>query len=1258
MNTLSLVVPHAPYHQQPIVMRAPTTRSAATRSPGCGHDNPPQAAFCGECGVSLISQSLSCATCGQPNPTALKFCRGCGTRQSATARRLLRAIAAAPLTMKDALPPLTSHGLDRLASEVFVGRAREMEALREHLEATCAGHGRTVLLTGEPGIGKTHTAMEFATYARVHGARVLRGRCHDEEGLPPYWLWIQVMRAYLAERPLAALRTELGAGAAEIAHVLSEVQARFPDLPPMSRPDDTQARFRFFDSFTQFVKNAAKHQPFVLILDDVQWADTPSLLLLQFLAREIGDSPVLILATCRDLPLVPHSPLAETVPLLAQTAGSQTLTLRGLSACEVARFIELTVGSAPSAAATTAMSQGTEGHPFFLTEVMRLLATEGKESLLTSETTFTLPLPQGARHAIICHVQRVSEPCRQMLTTAAVLGREFDLTVLARLHHAVPPSVLLTWIDEALAVHLIAPIAATPRRYSFSHALVREALYEALPLTRRVQLHHHVGLALEERYHDVPEAPLAELAYHFLIAVQGDGEVEKAVDYAKQAGDHALKLLAYEDAILQYERALDALGQHPAPGALSCELHLALADAQLKANNLPAAKETYQRAAELATRQHLPHHFAQAVLGIAGPWLVVTETNAATAALLAEALRLIGPEQKALRAELLARLAREVAFDTAERRADLSAEAVALAREANDPWTLAHVLRYHHLTVWGPHNLSERLAWATEIVHLAESIEDRELVMLGRTLRVADLLELGDIPGVDGEIIAYTKHAEAPRSAPNLWHWFPHIWGTLRALLDGRLLEVEPRLQQALELAPLAPHLQDALLNVSAQQLILRREEGRLDEMEALLTGAVEQYHTTPAVRCTLVYFFSELGRKEEAQREFQRWASDNFTTLPRDMLWLFSLTNLAAGCVFLKDTERAALLYALLLPHAEQNVMIAPTSAYADTVAHFLGMLATLLERWDEAEHHFACAIERNLRMGARPRLAHTRYSYARMLFTRNQDGDKDKAEALLSQALATAQELGMTGLEEKIQELRGKEWSEVEGQRSGLAEHAPQGAETIAAPMLPLQRVPPPQSPALNVLRKEGDYWTIAHQGTSFRLRHLRGLDYIAHLLRHPDVEFLALDVLAPAAHEPVSSSVSPRRGDPSAPSASLDGTEELLDSQARATYKHRLEELREELEEAQAFNDLGRVDKLQQEMDFLAAELARAVGLRGRARTTSTSTERARVNVAKGIRIALTKIAEQSPFLEHYLATTIKTGLFCSYTPSPVNPIAWDW
>ncbi len=205
----------------------------------------------------------------------------------------------------------------------------------------------------------------------------------------------------------------------------------------------------------------------------------------------------------------------------------------------------------------------------------------------------------------------------------------------------------------------------------------------------------------------------------------------------------------------------------------------------------------------------------------------------------------------------------------------------------------------------------------------------------------------------------------------------------------------------------------------------------------------------------------------------------------------------------------------------------------------------------------------------------------------------------------------------------------------------------------------VSPHPSPTPNVFRKEGDYWTITYQGTSFRLRHLRGLDYIAHLLRHPDVEFLALDVLSPT-YEPAAQLVVQQRpafGDPSAPSAPVDGREELLDAQARETYKRRLAELREELEEAQAFNDLGRVDKLQQEMDFLSAELARALGLRGKPRTVSTTAERARVNVNEGIRIALAKIAEHCPPLEHHLTTCIKTGLFCSYTPPPFESLSWE-
>ncbi len=213
----------------------------------------------------------------------------------------------------------------------------------------------------------------------------------------------------------------------------------------------------------------------------------------------------------------------------------------------------------------------------------------------------------------------------------------------------------------------------------------------------------------------------------------------------------------------------------------------------------------------------------------------------------------------------------------------------------------------------------------------------------------------------------------------------------------------------------------------------------------------------------------------------------------------------------------------------------------------------------------------------------------------------------------------------------------------------------------VIPSHEEPPvasrPPSPALNVFCKEGDSWRIAFRGTSFRLRHMRGLDYIAHLLRHPGVEFLALDLLTPA-HAPGAAASSQRgalaegmRGSPQ------ESTEELLDAQAREQYRRRLAELRVELNEAQTFNDLGRQEKAQQEIDFLSAELARALGLQGRPRSVSTAAERARVNVKKGIRLALTKIAEHCVPLEHYLATNIKTGLFCSYTPPPFDLISWE-
>ncbi|MGH7963729.1 MAG: ATP-binding protein [Candidatus Binatia bacterium] len=282
--------------------------------------------------------------------------------------------------------PLLRTSPSELRDFPLVGREREMAELRASLEDACAGHGRLVLLVGDAGIGKTRTAHELATVARMRHVQVLLGRCYEGEGAPPFWPWVQIVRAYIAVRTPETLQAKMGADAADIAQVIPEVRERLPDLPTPPELEPQQTRFRFFDGFTTFLKKAATEQPLVLILDDLHWADKPSLLLLQFMARQLADAHILIVGTYRDAEVGPQHPLAQTLGEVARERTSRSIALHGLTAQDVAQFIQLTTDQSPSETVVAAVYQKTEGNPFFMTEVVRSLAARSQWSVASEGT--------------------------------------------------------------------------------------------------------------------------------------------------------------------------------------------------------------------------------------------------------------------------------------------------------------------------------------------------------------------------------------------------------------------------------------------------------------------------------------------------------------------------------------------------------------------------------------------------------------------------------------------------------------------------------------------------------------------------------------------------------------------------------------------------------------------------------------------------------------------------------------------------------
>jgi class 3 adenylate cyclase len=908
-----------------------------------------------------------------------------------------------------------ANPLDRLAGGVFVGREKEMDELRAGLEDSLSGRGRLLMLVGEPGIGKTRTSEEFATYARLRNVQVLWGRCYEGEGAPAYWPWVQLIRSYVHDREPKELMSQMGPGAADIAQVVSEVRERLPGLPAPPTLEPEQARFRLFDSITTFLKNASGVQPLVLVLDDLHWADKPSLLLLQFLAKELRGSRLLVLGTYRDVELRRQHPLAQTLGELNRENLSQRVLLRGLTENDLRRFVEVTAGTSPPDALVKAVYKETEGNPFFVNEIVRLLVADGRLEHAESVKEWSVTIPQSVREVVGRRLDHLSEECNKVLTTGSVIGREFARRLLEKVSE-VKGDRLLEALEEAMGARVIAELPRTPDQYWFSHALIRETLYEELSTTRRVRLHRQIGEALEELD---AEGNLPQLAYHFCEAAPG-GDVDKAIHYAGRAAERSLSLLAYEEAAGHYERALQALEQRRQPDDRErCELLLALGAALRDSGDRKAARPPFEAVAEMARKLQAPELLASAALGL-GSLFTVGIVDQPAVALLEEARRALGERDSAIKVRVLGALVGSQPFGApSETRLALSREAVDMARRVGNDGALASALLARDSVLWGElEALEERLEIVGEGLRLAEAAGDKGTATTLSSFRCGALLEIGDIPALDAEIENNRRLAEELRQPAALS--LAVLKRATRALLDGRLEEGERLAQEAVAAGRNSPN---ALQMFGVQLYFLRREQGRVRELEAGQKANVQRFPLLPAYRAGLANTYAEMGREAEAREEFELLAADDFAhVLPRDPNFSIGATLLAEVCYFLGDTVRAAVLYDVLLPHARRWVTAGSAAVTTGCISRFLGLLATTMERWPEAEQHFQYALEVHMKMGARLWVPWTQFQYAEMLLRRNDAGDRKKALSLLAQALATAQELGLKALLERALALKLK--------------------------------------------------------------------------------------------------------------------------------------------------------------------------------------------------------------------------------------------
>ncbi|NRA01327.1 MAG: AAA family ATPase [Myxococcales bacterium] len=888
----------------------------------------------------------------------------------------------------------------------FVGRSRELRELRGAFDQVLKGRGRLVTLSGGPGLGKTRTAEEFADEARARGARILVGRCHEGEGPPIFWPWVQLIRSYLADHDPARLLYALGNSGAEIASLVPELRELVPGLPKLAQEQlsSESDRFRLFDALGRFLTRASSHEPLLLLLDDLHAADAPSLALLEFLARELGRARVLIIATYRDTALERGHPLSATLGELAREDLTHLIELQQLRETDVEEFLEAVSGGEVPAELVSLVYQKTEGNPLFLAEIVRLLDAERKLDHPREVRSWSVTIPQGVRETIRRRLVQLSDSTNRLLTLAAVCGRAFSRNTLEAVGE-LSGVELLEGLQEAVDARILNEARDPHVDYRFSHGLIREMIYDELSISDRAQLHLQVGTAVES-LHETDLSPyLAELAHHFGQAAPLAG-VENSIVYETRAGRRAATLMAFEDAAGHFDRALRALDSSELlDREQRFELLLELAAAELHAGRWAPAHETLQRASEHAREFGAADALARVALLYPAPSApgVITDQrpDAVSVKLVEEALQTLDAQDSTLRALLLSRLALDLYWtSTQEHCLRVSQESLEMARRLGDPRVLASALVGRHGLLLGPPHLAERQPLAREALSCAERAGAPELSLSSRQALLHDFIEVCDPVGADVEIEAIS---ELEQELKPRWSLGAR---TMRLASRGEYEKAEKSLREDRAstggLDSPSPVGEIQLWNVLFSQ-------GRLSELGTSIEKFVARYPEVPGWRAALAAIYFQSGREADARAEFERLLEVDVRKLPMNAAWFMSIGTISELAMNLGGREAAERLYTLLLPYSDRVLQVPPTAMYLQAASHYLGGLASVLGRFDDAERHFTKAIELNSRMQARGFLAYNRLHYARMLLARGRSGDHKKAQQLIEEVVSAAGELGL---------------------------------------------------------------------------------------------------------------------------------------------------------------------------------------------------------------------------------------------------------
>ena len=876
----------------------------------------------------------------------------------------------------------------------FVGRERELGELRTAFDDAVNGNGRLIMVVGEPGIGKTALCKELARYVEEQGGTTLIGHCYEEGSLSlPYLPFVQAMRSYVVSRSEDDLREDLGDAASHVARIMPEIQDKL-GVEPVAPIDPEDDRYRLLNGVTTFVTNASKSRPLSIVLEDLHDADSGTLEMLTYLSGFLSDTNAMVVGTYRDVEVDRAHPLSSALVELRRASPFARVPLRGLGLEDVRRMMTDVSGDSITEHLAVTVHDQTEGNPLFVQEVARHLREE--QVLATGDSEVELRVPESVRDVIGKRLSRLSKECNQMLAVASVIGREFDLDILLEVS-SLSEDDLYTQLEEAQGASVVeeSPGLRGGLSYRFSHAMIRETLYEEIFAPLRIRLHQRVGRAVEGAYAGQLEQHAAELAEHFANS-SGEEDLTRALEYSEIAARHAQSVYSYGEAAWLLEQALKVqqlLDLNDT--ARRCDLLIALGEVLMPAGESlrvyeDVAPEAFALAESLGDNDRVSRicqlavvaaqRYSFGLLAQEPEFLTWTERFDRSAA--------PGTRQRVL-ADLAMSIVRRMTHEDYGGTWTLRKRALELSKRLQDPELFTETASLIIVVPWAPQHQEERLALAREI---ADRYRDS-----GR----GNPTNLTGFPLLHLLAWAYLEMGERDRAE--------ELWGELKERAtrtqDANLLIVA--LHTEVMVATLDGRLEDAV--AAAKRLGDRGEElgipvvGRWAEeggsfYPSLYLGRTEHllahYPQRSRIKALILAHAGRAGEALELSRRYmqegRKLPDGEADEIPSP--WLLFALNIA---VLVGDRETAEVLYPRITPLGDIALLGWLPMEGFNCISRILGGAAALLGDPQSARMHYDKALEMMGKIRFRPEIALIRLEMVELLLDNYPDPSTGSGQA-----------------------------------------------------------------------------------------------------------------------------------------------------------------------------------------------------------------------------------------------------------------------